>query len=149
MNGKFPLILQEHEGGWGCCRKGPLMTTFGKCGGGGRRRSQRSPADLPALVTTVARSQPVVLMNVSATGARLRGTDLPDEGGDLMLTIDSTKTFATVQWRRGDLCGVAFEQPLGELQVHRLRAEASRAQLTRLTPEQRLAMQDWTVGLAR
>nr|WP_294170658.1 PilZ domain-containing protein [uncultured Sphingomonas sp.] len=125
------------------------MTTFGRRSGGGRRRAQRSPGDLPALVTTVARSQPVVVMNVSATGARLRGTDLPDAGGDLLLKIDSTEAFGTVQWKRADLCGVAFEQPLREPQVQRLRAEANRAQLTRLTPEQRLAMQDWTAGLAR
>lgn len=125
------------------------MTTFGKCSGGGRRQAHRSLADLPALVTTVARAQPVVLMNVSATGARLRGGDLPDTGGDLMLKIDRTEVFGTVQWKREDLCGVAFDQPLRDPQVEQLRSEASRARLTKLSPEERLAMQDWAVGLVR
>ena len=125
------------------------MTTFGKRGGGGRRRAQRSSADLPALVTTVARAQPVVLMNVSATGARLRGGDLPDVGGDLVLKIDKTEAFGTVQWKRQNLCGVAFDQPLREPQVEQLRSEASRARLTKLSPQERLAMQDWATGLAR
>jgi hypothetical protein len=125
------------------------MTTFGKRGGGGRRRAQRSRADLPALVTTVARAQPVVLMNVSATGARLRGGDLPDVGGDLVLKIDKTEAFGTVQWKRQNLCGVAFDQPLREPQVEQLRSEASRARLTKLSPQERLAMQDWATGLAR
>ncbi|WP_294171952.1 PilZ domain-containing protein [uncultured Sphingomonas sp.] len=125
------------------------MTIFGKCGGGGRRQAQRSPADLPALVTTVARAQPVLLMNVSAAGARLRGTDLPDLGGDLMLKIDKTEAFGVVQWKRQDLCGVAFDQPLREPQVEQPRSEASRARLTKLSPEERLAMQDWSSGMAR
>jgi hypothetical protein len=125
------------------------MTTFGKCGGGGRRQAQRSPADLPALVTTVARAQPVVLMNVSATGARLRGGDLPDVGGDLMLKIDKTEAFGIVQWKRQDLCGVAFDQPLRQPEVEQLRSEASRARLTKLSPEERLALQDWAIGVAR
>jgi hypothetical protein len=101
------------------------------------------------LVTTVARAQPVVLMNVSATGARLRGGDLPDVGGDLVLKIDKTEAFGTVQWKRQDLCGVAFDQPLREPQVEQLRSEASRARLTKLSPQERLAMQDWATGLAR
>jgi hypothetical protein len=125
------------------------MTTFGKCGGGGRRQAQRSPADLPALVTTVARAQPVVLMNVSATGARLRGGDLPDVGGDLMLKINKTEAFGIVQWKRQDLCGVAFDQPLRQPEVEQLRSEASRARLTKLSPEERLALQDWAIGVAR
>ena len=125
------------------------MVSFGKCSGGGRRGAQRSPALLPALLMTVARSQSVVLVNVSGTGARLRGPNLPAAGDDLLLKIDAVEVFGTVQWATSDLCGLAFDRPLPEAQVARLRAEAKLARLTKLTPEERLAMQDWTLGLAR
>lgn len=125
------------------------MTAFGRRKGGGRRRANRTPALLPALVTTIARSHSAVLINVSATGARIRGSDLPDVGSDLVLKVDSVEAFGTVQWVRQNLCGVEFEQPLLEGQVDLLRAEGSVAMLTKLSPEERLAMQDWTIGLAR
>lgn len=125
------------------------MAAFGKRGGGGRRRACRNTALVPATLTTVSRSRSVVLENISSTGVRLRGEDLPALGDGLVLKLDRLEVFGIVKWVCSELCGVAFDSPLGEREVEQIRAETQIGMLTRLTPEERLAMQHWATGFAR
>ena len=63
--------------------------TFGKQGGGGRRGAPREAAPLLAVYTTVTKSHEVVLVDVSSTGARLRGPNLPEAGDELFVSVES------------------------------------------------------------
>jgi PilZ domain-containing protein len=126
-----------------------MMCGFGKCQGGGRRSAARTIALLSVVVTTLARSQTAVLVDVSSTGARLRGPDLPEPGDDLFIKVERTEKFATVAWSREDECGIEFDGPITDLEVEELRRTAAAASLMRLTPEERLAMEDWVLGPAR
>lgn len=125
------------------------MPTFGKCQGGGRRVAARAEAALPAMVTTVGDTHAVALVDISCTGAQLRGADLPEKGHELVIKVGTLQVFATVVWTRSDQCGVTFESPVANWQVEHLRREAGSARLMRLSPEQKLALDDWTIGLAR
>ena len=123
------------------------MNVFGKRGGGGRRRAQRETAPAIAVFTTVTKSHPAVLVDISATGARLRTGDLPEFGEELMVNVESVRAFGCVAWVRGDQFGVAFDEALSATDVHQLRCRLSKS--AGLPPEMSAAMDDWTTGLAR
>ena len=86
--------------------------TFGKMEGGGRRSAPREAAPLLAICTTVTRTHEVILVDVSSSGARLRGPDLPQVGDGLFLSIGKIKAFGTVAWAECHQFGVAFDAPL-------------------------------------
>ena len=123
------------------------MGTFGKCKGGGRRSASRTKAPLIAIVTTLKGSHSAVVVDVSSTGARLRGTDLPNEGEEMFVTIDHVIAFGTVAWARDGELGLAFDRPLSPGDEQSLRKTASVA--AGLPPEIRAAWDDWTLGMAR
>lgn len=120
---------------------------FGKRKGGGRRSSSRQTAPLLAVVTTLQQTHSVTLVDVSQTGARLRGDDLPDPGDELFLTVESVRCFGSVAWKLADECGVAFHDPLPPLDVEIIRHMAITGR--DITPEQRAAFEDWTLGRAQ
>jgi hypothetical protein len=76
------------------------MFAFGKSPGGGRRTATRDAAPLIVLLTTIAKTHQTVLVDISATGARLKGDELPPVGAELCVTVEQVKTFATAMWRR-------------------------------------------------
>lgn len=123
------------------------MGSFGKCGGGGRRLAPRQAAPLIAVVSTLSTSHAATVVDISTTGVRLRGDDLPGIGAELILGIENIRTFGCVAWRRGGECGIAFDDPLPpcDVELVRRKAAASRG----LSPEMRAAYDDWTLGLAR
>jgi hypothetical protein len=123
------------------------MSKFGKCEGGGRRSALRSRAPLTAVVTTVVGSQSAFLLDVSATGARLRGTDLPVTGEDLFVSVDRVIVFGTVVWVDDDERGVAFESALPAADGERLHHAVALA--AGLPPDLKAAFDDWTLGFAR
>lgn len=123
------------------------MGSFGKRNGGGRRSAARLSAPLIALVTTFRESRSAVLVDVSATGAKLRGRDLPAVFEELIIAIDGTTAFGTVAWEAGDERGVAFDVPLQAAEEARLRDKVAHAR--GMPPEFRHAFEDWTQGLAR
>ena len=125
------------------------MRPFGKCGGGGRRSAARATMPLAAIITTLQRSRCVELVDLSCTGAKLRGLGLPKKGQDLEIKIETVRAFATLIWATGDQCGVCFGDPLMPFEVDRLRSAGTAANLTHLTVEERLAVDDWLLGAAR
>ena len=77
------------------------MVGFGKASGGGRREVCREAAPLQVTMTTISASYSARLVDLSATGARLRCEALPPLGLELDLTVGRIKTFCTVRWSRG------------------------------------------------
>src|SRR6187455_99574 len=88
------------------------MGEFGKRKGGGRRSAARTSLPLIAVITTLRDSRSAVLADVSETGARLRGRDLPPEHEDLFIAVEGLSVFGTVAWADGDERGVSFDAPL-------------------------------------
>ena len=123
------------------------MGTFGKCEGGGRRSAARRPTPLIALVTTLHETRSAVVIDVSATGARLRGKNLPPKYADLFIHIEGVVTFGSVQWEDGDHRGIFFDEPLAPSDEAFLRKKASEAQ--GLPPEIKVALDEWSSGAVR
>lgn len=122
---------------------------FGKRIGGGRRAAQRQRVEISATITGLESSGLAVLMDVSSTGAKLRGASLPAVGKDVLVRVGVVDVLASVAWSRGNQIGVAFDAPLSPYEMFELRAERSCTPFAELTPEQRVAASDWMTGLAR
>ena len=89
----------------------------------GRRRSPRQPVILAASAWAIGGSRSVLIGDLSATGARLRGRDLPPSAADVLITVGPIEVFATVNWRADVECGVEFHATLtpdllGQIQKH-------------------------------
>ena len=125
------------------------MREFGKREGGGRRSAARQRAPLPAVISTVDGSRVATLVDISCTGARLRGSVLPRPGEDLVIRIEKVQAFATVVWWNDGECGVTFDMPICAEEIDILRDEAGLTSLANLTLEEKLALDDWTTGKAR
>ena len=123
------------------------MSAFGKCEGGGRRSTARAEAPLMAVFTTRTRTHTAVLADVSSTGARLRGADLPIMGEDLLLGIDTVRAFGIVAWSENGECGIAFDAPLQADEEEALRQKVSAAR--GLPPDIKAAFDNWVVGCGR
>jgi len=125
------------------------MQAFGKCEGGGRRTAGRAAASLVAVITTSTQSWPVSLVDLSCSGARLRGRDLPAPGDYISLSIDSIRAFGTVAWSECGECGLDFDAPLMPFEVERLAQRGSAAGRIHLSLEERVALEEWADGSAR
>ena len=125
------------------------MRAFGRRGGGGRRSAARAVAPLAAILTTLSRTRCAALLDLSCTGARLRGSELPAVNEVLEVKIEAVRAFATVVWSKGDQCGVAFENPLMPFEIDRLKRAGTAANLRGLCLEERQAIEDWLLGIAR
>ena len=88
-----------------------------------------------------------ILVDVSRTGARLCGQRMPDEGEELILSLEGVRTYGTVAWSHGDQCGVRFGELLPDESLERLRASVARSR--GLTPDLKAAYDDWMIGVAR
>jgi hypothetical protein len=123
------------------------MVAFGKRPGGGRRSADRNTAPLSAVFTTVAQSHGTDLVDLSCTGARMKGTVIPSRHTELMLSVGRLRAFAKVIWTRPGQCGVKFDVPLAHDDVMSVRNSA--AADGNLPPEISGAMEDWMTGFAR
>ena len=132
--------------GFDCGRLESRVTEFGKRKGGGRRSAARRNAPLIAIVSTVMQTQRATLVDISCSGARLVGHDLPEIGEHFILRIEAMQAFATVVWSKEDQRGVRFESPLADEEVELLRRAAGSPSLASLTPEEKLALDDWITG---
>ena len=121
--------------------------TFGKSNGGGRRAAERETAPIFVTFMTLERSASAVLADFSTTGARLRGSQLPPEGEEIILRVERLRTYATVVWSNGNECGLSFDMALPRDVSASVRA--SFRLCGGQTPETQVALQDWTFGLAR
>ena len=116
-------------------------------GVGGRRKALREPLLVRAAMTSLHASRMIAILNISVTGARVRGPILPAASHDVLLRFASIETMGRVAWRNGDLAGIEFDEPLTDEEVEKLRRFAQVAQLTKLTPEERTAASHFSRGL--
>lgn len=127
------------------------MSEFGKRmdGPNGRRGAPRADVSLPASMFSLEHSRVVIIENISSSGARLTGSDLPQVEEDVWIRVGPIDAFGSVVWRSAVGCGITFDRPLGELEESYVHGEARLTSLTRLLPEQRAALDDWRTGTVR
>lgn len=127
------------------------MREFGRRldGPGGRRSAPRCPVVRAAAIMTLERSRIVSLIDVSATGAKIQGCGDVPVGSSVWLRVGTLDAFACVVWTAADLCGIAFDEPLGEEQILQLGSEANWAQVAELSPDERIAAEYWLNDFVR
>ena len=120
---------------------------FGKSGGGGRRGAPREAAPLLAVYTTVTKSCEVVLVDVSRTGARLSGPNLPEAGEQLFVSVENMRAFGTVVWVEVPEFAVEFDSPLSPEDLSILIKKVKQG--AGFSPEERAAIEGWILGVDR
>lgn len=78
-----------------------------------RRKASRNPLLVIGSAVAVEGSRSVLLENLSATGAGLRGRGLPAAGDKILLWLGELQLFGSVAWMTHDRAGVAFDNSLG------------------------------------
>jgi len=102
------------------------MAVFGKRvdAPGGERRSARQPVVLAASALGLTCTTSVVVPDLSSTGARLQGRNLPPPGERLLINFGESSLLARVAWSGADECGIVFDGPLTDQDVKDLQCEA-------------------------
>jgi len=112
-----------------------------------RRRSPRASILLSASVVTMAAYRYFDLINLSATGAKLRGAEMPEVGKTALFRLDPFQALCKVVWVRDELCGIRFEELLSPRLLAHFRKAGDTAQLGMLTPAEQQAKEEWTDGM--
>lgn len=74
-------------------------------------REPRHACDFPATLVQGGAQAPVVVVNISRSGARLARA-AAEPGGRVVLVLAGGRHDATVQWHRHGRTGLRFDQPL-------------------------------------
>ena len=111
-----------------------MMSNFGKRidGPSGRRRNRREPVVLAASAMAPGTSRSVIVTDVSPTGAKLQGRELPGAGANVLVTVGEMELFASVAWTRFNECGITFEAQLSDEVMDHLKAEGRWAKVVGL-----------------
>jgi hypothetical protein len=75
-------------------------------------------------LSTTSRHRTAILLDISATGARLQIERPPAVGQPLYLSAGPLELFGEVRWITVDECGMAFEEALTATQVSRVLVES-------------------------
>lgn len=113
----------------------------------GRRGSARLRLRLPARFESLNGKAQCWLQNVSRDGASLELNPAPALGKLGVLDCEGMELFCEVIWTHGELCGVAFDEPLGDAAVLQLRnVAANYCDIER--QRHAVAVRDWVEGRA-
>ena len=104
-----------------------------------RRRSPRASLLLPASVVTMNAYQYFDLVNLSATGAKLCGSDPPEIGKTALFRLEPFQALCRVVWVSDGLCGVRFDEMLPPGLLAHFRKVGNTAQVGLLTPDEQEA----------
>jgi hypothetical protein len=88
------------------------------------------------------------LVNLSATGAKLRGAMVPETGKPAIFRLDHVQVLCKVIWAKGELCGVRFDELIPPRVLSHLLEVGSTSKLGLLTPDEQQAGEEWTIGNA-
>jgi hypothetical protein len=100
------------------------MVRFGNSTVHGRRAMPRTDAPLLAVLSKGNAEHTAELINLSRTGARLKGSGFPEEGEELIFRAEKVQAACSVVWLDGDQCAVEFDTPIAAAEVKRVRALA-------------------------
>ncbi len=89
-----------------------------------RRSAARRPIFVAGSAVTIHGSKSVVVEDLSASGARIRGRDLPPSGKQILIWMEGLDVLGSVAWARTGECGVRFDVSLEPEALTCLEAEA-------------------------
>jgi hypothetical protein len=112
-----------------------------------RRRASRASVLLPASVVTMSAYQYLEVLNLSPSGAKLRGSPIPEIGKTAMFRLDGYQLLCKVVWAKDDLCGVRFDELMPPRVLQSFREAGSTAKLDMLTPAEQQAADEWNNGV--
>ena len=75
-----------------------------------RRRAPRAAVSLEASVVTMSEYIYFELVDLSATGAKMRGPAPPPLGKTALFRLGGFQTLCRVAWADGECCGVRFDE---------------------------------------
>ena len=87
------------------------------------------------------------VVNLSATGAKLRGAMIPPVGKQAMFRLEHFQVLCKILWSKDNLCGVRFDEVIPPRVLAHLK-NAGTATLGTLTPDEQQAAEEWTNGEA-
>ena len=111
-----------------------------------RRRAPRASVLLPASVVTMSAYQYLEVVNLSPTGAKLRGSPIPQIGKTAMFRLEGFQLLCRVVWARDNLCGIRFDELIPPRVLANLREAGNTAKVGMLTPSEQQAADEWTCG---
>ena len=88
----------------------------------GRRAMPRTSAPVIVLLSNATNQYSAELVDLSRTGARLKGATLPVLGEDLLFKAEKVRVTGTIVWFDDDHCAVEFDTPIAGAEVKRIRA---------------------------
>lgn len=115
----------------------------------GRRKRNRLRARLPAKVTTIHGKRSTVLLDLSATGARVAATEEMARGQRVMLAWSNFEALGSLVWITGGACGIAFYEPLTAETLIATRDFDSGHRLPGERQPERDRVRDWLAGVRR
>jgi hypothetical protein len=104
---------------------------------------------LPGAAQDLEGHHAVRVLDISRTGARVEGDQLPAVGKNVILRCGDIDTFGTIAWSATGRSGIQFDEPIALRELVALRMLADERANLPWTPEEREAAADWANGLAR
>jgi hypothetical protein len=87
----------------------------------GRRPVLREEVVLAGTARSLRSSRPVVVADVSPTGAKLQGRDFESLDREVLISVGGMELFAQVAWTTLRECGVTFEEALPEETIEHIK----------------------------
>ncbi len=115
----------------------------------GRRSEPRATVALKGSAEAIRGCSSASILDVSRTGARIQGPDLPDVGKDVVLRCGGLETFGKVSWAASGRCGIEFYEPIAVRHLMALRKLSDAIEDSSMTPDEVQAAADWASGFAR
>jgi hypothetical protein len=87
-----------------------------------RRVVPRAELALKASLSTGGVQHPTTLIDVSRTGVRVMGCNLPQKGQEVTVQVGNLKAPGLVAWSDSNACAIEFDIPIAAAEVQQLRA---------------------------
>lgn len=87
-----------------------------------RRRSKRDQLGISISLHSTTQSRVVFMVDVSQSGARIAGHNLPAVGKDVLLKIADVELFGSIVRASEGEAAIKFDRPIGTTELERLRS---------------------------
>lgn len=87
-----------------------------------RRRAKRDQLGISMSLYSITQSRVVSLVDVSQSGARIAGQNLPGAGKDVLLKIADVELFGSIVRVTAGEAAMKFDRPIGPTELESLRA---------------------------
>lgn len=102
--------------------------------------------DVTASLVLTHETRTCLLINISASGARVRMSKPLSVGSTAIFTFHLLRLYCTVVWSRGEECGLSFDRQIEQEDMEgMLWITQNREQYERINQESRVA--DWADGI--